>query len=215
MTGATLQALAAVGRGSGGAARDAVGYLRRGQNPDGGFPQMAGGTSNAQSTAYAVQGLLAVHAGAEVVSSALRYLKRLQRRNGSVRYSRVSSQTPVWVTAQALMALRRKPLPLRPVPRKRKRRRASSATAPAAAPAPHHRRTRRAAAAAAAPTQLHRREDATAEAAPVATRRASSAKREDGGGPATLLVAAVAMAALAAIFALRFYLRRRRGLAAG
>ena len=56
MTGATLQALAAVGREEE-AARGAVAYLRRGQNPDGGFPQMEEGTSNAQSTAYAVQGL--------------------------------------------------------------------------------------------------------------------------------------------------------------
>ena len=35
----------------------AVAYLRRAQNPDGGFPQQPGGESNAQSTAWAVQGL--------------------------------------------------------------------------------------------------------------------------------------------------------------
>ena len=34
-------------------------YLRRLQNPDGGFGQSEGRSSNAQSTAYAVQGLVA------------------------------------------------------------------------------------------------------------------------------------------------------------
>src|SRR5207247_1535985 len=33
------------------------------------------------------------------------------------RYSRASAQTPVWVTAQALAAVRRKPLPLHPAAR--------------------------------------------------------------------------------------------------
>ena len=215
MTGATLQALAAAGRGSSGAAHDAVVYLRRGQNPDGGFPQMPGGVSNAQSTAYAVQGLLAVHAGSEMVSNALRYLKRLQRRNGSIRYSRVSSQTPVWVTAQALMALRRKPLPLPRVPRKRRPRHRTSVAATATVTStPRHRRAQNRTAT--APTQLHRREEAADPAADtVATRSASSAKHEQGGGPSPLLVAAGAVAALAAIFALRLYLRRRRRPATG
>ena len=34
--------------------------------------------------------------------------------SGKVRYSRTSAQTPVWVTAQALAALARKPFPLAP-----------------------------------------------------------------------------------------------------
>ena len=34
-------------------------YLLRAQNPDGGYPQQRGGESNAQSTAWAIQGLLA------------------------------------------------------------------------------------------------------------------------------------------------------------
>jgi hypothetical protein len=46
--------------------------------------------------------------------SPLRYLTSLQRSDGSFRYSRRSSQTPVWVTAQALVALRRKSFPLKP-----------------------------------------------------------------------------------------------------
>ncbi len=75
----------------------AVAYLRRAQNPDGGFPQQPGGESNAQSTAWAVQGLDAAgvnvsafkHAGSR---SPLGYLESLVAPNGSVRYSRTSTQ---------------------------------------------------------------------------------------------------------------------------
>jgi len=127
MTGAALQALATVGRGGGRAAQRAADWLRRNQNDDGGFGQVKGRDSNAQSTSYAVQGLLAVGAGGDAVSRARAYLVRLQRRDGSVAYSSTSSQTPVWVTAQALMALEGKPLPLGAVPRKTRRARASAA----------------------------------------------------------------------------------------
>ena len=71
--------------------------------------QFRGRDSNAQSTAYAVQGLVAVDAGGAVLSRALGYLRGLQRGDGSVSYSSTSRQTPVWVTAQALTALARKP----------------------------------------------------------------------------------------------------------
>jgi hypothetical protein len=54
---------------------------------------------------------------------------------GAVRYSRTSGQTPVWVTAQALAALARKPFPLAPVPRA-KRAAPPAAPPPEAAPAP-------------------------------------------------------------------------------
>jgi prenyltransferase beta subunit len=209
MTGASLQALAAVGHGGGGSAGGAVAYLRRGQNPDGGFPQMKGGSSNAQSTAYAVQGLLAVHSGGDLVTRALGYLKGLQRRNGSVRYSSVSSQTPVWVTAQALMALRRKPLPLAKVPRKRRRRHASTAAAPSVekkSPA-HHVARREATTVGALP---HRRAEPIGSTAADVETKPASAGAKDGGGPSLWLVAAAAVAALAAILGLRVYLRRRR-----
>ena len=117
MTGAALQALASVGRARGAAAQRAAGWLRSNQNGDGGFGQFKGRDSNAQSTAYAIQGLLAAGAGGNAASRARAYLVRLQRRDGSVAYSSTSTQTPVWVTAQALMALEGKPLPLAAVPR--------------------------------------------------------------------------------------------------
>ena len=132
-TGAVLQALAAAGRRGSHAVDRAVRYLRRRQRGDGGFGQMRGSPSNAQSTAWAVQGLVAARVPLRTVSrngrTPIAYLKSLQRRNGSIRYSRYSRQTPVWVTAQALTALKRKAFPLRRV----KRRRASAAAAAASA----------------------------------------------------------------------------------
>jgi Prenyltransferase and squalene oxidase repeat len=117
MTGAALQALAVVGRAKSGTARRAVGYLRASQAGNGGIAQMTGRSPNAQSTAYAVQGLVAVGGAGSVVNRALSYLVRLQRSDGSVAYSATSSQTPVWVTGQALAALERAPLPIAPVAR--------------------------------------------------------------------------------------------------
>jgi prenyltransferase beta subunit len=119
-TAAALQgAVAATGQRNSALALRAVAYLRRAQNPDGGFPQQSGGESNAQSTAWAVQGLTA--AGVNVASvkrggsrSPLAYLESLAAPDGSVRYSRTSAQTPVWVTAEALAALAGKPFPIAP-----------------------------------------------------------------------------------------------------
>ena len=175
-TAAVLQALGAAGRGRESAARAAVRFLRRAQRSDGGFPLQPGGTSNSQSTAYAVLGLRAAGAGA---GRALDFLKARQASDGSIRYSRESAQTPVWVTAQAILALRGKPLPLPPAPRRRAevaarstgvRASASAATeesprnAAGRRPAPrvHEARPARPPATAAAPTP------ATAAAEPVA-----------------------------------------------
>ncbi len=117
-TGAALEALGGAGAG---AAR-ATAFIRAQQNRDGGFPSQPGDVSNAQSTAWAVQGLLA--AGVDPgslhrrgVRSPLDYLRSLIAADGHVRYARNADQTPVWVSAQALMALERRPLPLAPVAR--------------------------------------------------------------------------------------------------
>ena len=84
----------------------AVAYLRRAQNHDGGFPQEQGGPSDAQSTAWAAQALIA----ARQPPAGLAYLTALTTPSGAVDYSAGVSQTPVWVTAQALAALAGKPL---------------------------------------------------------------------------------------------------------
>jgi Prenyltransferase and squalene oxidase repeat len=109
-TAAALQALVDAGARNGRALGAAESFLVRSQNPDGGYPQQYGGESNAQSTAWAAQGLIA--AGRDPASvrrrgsrSPLGYLESLRSAGGSIRYSRTSAQTPVWVTAQALIAL--------------------------------------------------------------------------------------------------------------
>jgi hypothetical protein len=110
-TAAAIQALRAAGK----SARSAqitrgVRFLRRCQNKDGGFAVSPAADSDAQSTAWAIQALLA--ARKDPGKAAVRYLKRLQRSDGSFRYSRRYVTTPAWVTAQVLCALARKPFPL-------------------------------------------------------------------------------------------------------
>jgi energy-coupling factor transport system substrate-specific component len=115
-TGAALEALAG-DSGARTAVQRAVHFIRRQQNADGGFPSQPGADSNAQSTAFAVQGLLAV--GVQLDSlrdgSPDRYLSALIDSGGVVQYARGNNQSPVWVTGEALMALAGKPLPLAPV----------------------------------------------------------------------------------------------------
>jgi prenyltransferase beta subunit len=132
-TGAVLQAIAAAGRRSSPVVGRAVSYLRKAQRADGGFGQMAASESNAQSTAFAIQGLVAAGRNPRKLRrtrTPIEYLKSLQASDGSVRYSRTSTQTPVWVTAQALNGLEAKPFPLPPAPRQKAR---SVAVAQAAA----------------------------------------------------------------------------------
>jgi energy-coupling factor transport system substrate-specific component len=132
-TGAALQGVVSASVPDGPVVSQAVAFLSYAQNADGGYPQERGGESNAQSTAWAVQGLLAAGADPGRLkrkgSSPLDYLGSLVARDGSVRYSSTSSQTPVWVTAEALAALAGKSLPVAPVGR-------SSPVSPATAAAP-------------------------------------------------------------------------------
>ncbi len=116
-TGAALQALADAGARNRRVLALASGFLTRSQNADGGFPQQYGGESNAQSTAWAVQGLIAAGRSPAGVRrngsrSPVGYLESLIAPGGSVRYSRTSAQTPVWVTAQALIALAGRTFPV-------------------------------------------------------------------------------------------------------
>jgi prenyltransferase beta subunit len=116
-TGTALQALADAGAHNRGVLGAAASYLMRSQNPDGGFPQQYGGESNAQSTAWAIQGLIAAgynpgavrHRGSR---TPIGFLESLRAPDGSIRYSRTGAQTPVWVTAQALIALAGRTFPV-------------------------------------------------------------------------------------------------------
>jgi hypothetical protein len=111
-TAAAVQALraAGVGRNARAIVRG-LRYLRRLQNGDGGFELSSGRGSDSQSTAWAIQAFVA--AGRPPGSAAFAYLRRMQRANGSFRYSARYAITPTWVTAQVLPALARRPFPLR------------------------------------------------------------------------------------------------------
>jgi Squalene-hopene cyclase C-terminal domain len=109
-TAAAIQALRAAGV-KGKPIDRGVAFLRRHQNPDGGFELALGRGSDTQSTAWAIQALIA--AGRAPGAPAFRYLTRMRRDDGSYRYSARYVTTPLWVTAQVLPALARKPFPLR------------------------------------------------------------------------------------------------------
>jgi prenyltransferase beta subunit len=119
-TGAALEALAAAGRTShSSAVRRAAHWLAGHQRSDGGYALTPGVPSNAQSTAFAVQGLVAARRNPAKLHrhgsrSPIGFLRSLAGPGGAVNYSRTSRQTPVWVTAQALAALARRPLPVLP-----------------------------------------------------------------------------------------------------
>ncbi|MEJ7714217.1 MAG: hypothetical protein WKF40_00345 [Thermoleophilaceae bacterium] len=154
----------------------------------------------------------------------LGFLAGLQAADGHIRYSRSSNQTPVWVTAQALTALRKKPFPLAVTPRARRRPRkaaaasAASAGAGTAGPAAKAGKAGKAgkpkgtakkkqpAPGPAAPTRTQRTEPAGLEPRRTAARDATG----QGSGPAVspALVAGV----LAAVLALLWLGRRRLGL---
>jgi energy-coupling factor transport system substrate-specific component len=107
-TAAVIQALRAAGV-SGAPVRRGLAYLRTTRNDDGGFGLGGGRDSDAQSTAWAVQAFVA--ADARVPKGTFAYLQRLRRSDGSYRYSARFAVTPVWVTAQVLPALLKKPFP--------------------------------------------------------------------------------------------------------
>ena len=194
-TGAAVQGLAAVGRTRTKTVARAARYLASRQNSDGGFPLIEGAGSNAQSTAFAVQGLLAAGRDPARVRRGgsrdpLAYLRSLTAPSGEVRYSRTSRQTPVWVTAQAVMALAREPLPLSPVARAR---RAAPAAAPAATATPGAKASAKPRPAPEPPKAAARRK-AAAKPAPAATPAAGGAT----GALASPATAALATAALSA-----------------
>lgn len=171
-TGAALQALAVTGYRGHHVFNRALAFMAHRQNSDGGFPANPGGASNAQSTAWAVQGLVAAGQSPSSLHrhgarSPIAYLQTLTAPNGSVRYSRTSTQDPVWVTGQVALALARKPFPLHRVARSRTRSsaaaaggsgsrssKASAATSPARARASHRAAARRAAAKARAASRI-------------------------------------------------------------
>ena len=122
------------------AADQGLSYLRRHQRSSGGFGLGASGAVNTQSTAWAVQGMIAVGADPAKAgpggSSALDYLDAQQASDGHYRYSESSDQTPVWVTAQVLVAASGDALPVAPPPREKKPKAPAPAISPPSVVAP-------------------------------------------------------------------------------
>jgi Prenyltransferase and squalene oxidase repeat len=107
-TGAVLWALGRSGRRT--VARRASAFLPAAQSPSGGLGTRPGEEPNSQSTALAAIGMRAAGLSPERMRtedgiSPLDYLRAQARRDGSVSYDLRSNRTPVWVTAQALLAL--------------------------------------------------------------------------------------------------------------
>jgi energy-coupling factor transport system substrate-specific component len=115
-TGAVMQAMP----GSK-VAEQGLSFLRKVQRPNGGFPLGGSGSVNAQSTAWAVQGMIAVGADPARIkeggNSALDYLASRQAGDGHYSYSSSSDQTPVWVTGQVLAAVEGEAFPIPAPPR--------------------------------------------------------------------------------------------------
>jgi hypothetical protein len=110
ITAWAVQALRSTGV-KGAPIRRALTFLRTLDAQKGGFRLVRGRAPDAQSTALVIQAFVA--AGVKPPPSAFTFLASLRRPDGSYRYSRAYATTPVWVTAQVLPALARKPLPLR------------------------------------------------------------------------------------------------------
>jgi hypothetical protein len=106
------------------AADRGLSYLRKHQRSDGGFGLGIAGGVNSQSTAWAIQGMIAVGADPASIASggnsALDYLAARQSADGSYAYSASSNQTPVWVTGEVLVAAAGDALPISPPPREKK-----------------------------------------------------------------------------------------------
>jgi energy-coupling factor transport system substrate-specific component len=117
VTAAAMQAMPDTAAGARG-----LSYLRKHQHSNGGFA-LGGGGVNSQSTGWAVQGVIAVGADPAGITSGgnspLDYLTAQQAGNGHFRYSASSDQTPVWVTAEALVGAAGEALPISPPPRKK------------------------------------------------------------------------------------------------
>jgi hypothetical protein len=109
-TAAVVQALRAV-KVRGRPIQRALRFLLHFRNRDGGFELTPGRGSDAPSTAWVIQAFLA--AGKALPRGSLAYLRKLQAKDGSIRYSARYATTPVWVTAEVLPALAREPFPLR------------------------------------------------------------------------------------------------------
>lgn len=122
-TGIAIQALVVLGEDpqSSPAVKNAMSYIQRCQEDDGGFSSgndwMSNG-SNASSTAWSLQGLIAAGANSSGFqwikggNNPITYLLNLQNQDGWYHWKAEVMASPVTTTAQTIMALAQKPFPV-------------------------------------------------------------------------------------------------------
>jgi hypothetical protein len=119
ITGGVLQVLSPGSETIG----QALAYLRKAKRPNGGFAPANNLAANAQATAWASEGLLAAGkdpAGFGTGKSSLAYLRDLQADDGHFLQAPSQEASPVWVTADAIIPLSGKFLPISAPPREPK-----------------------------------------------------------------------------------------------
>jgi energy-coupling factor transport system substrate-specific component len=121
------------------AGEEALAYLREAKRPNGGFAAGKNLQANAQATAWASQGLLA--AGKDPASfgtgkSSFAYLRGLQADDGFFFQSPGLEASPIWVTADVLVALSGNHLPVSAPPREPQPKPTPTASSPEAGVAP-------------------------------------------------------------------------------
>lgn len=112
-TGLVIQAFKAAGVSRGKRVNSALRFLQSAEAVGGGFS--FGGPPNAQSTSLALMGLNAYPnaSSSAVALSAVKWLKSCEERSGRFDYQpRVARQTPIWVSAQSVLALSKRRLPI-------------------------------------------------------------------------------------------------------
>jgi prenyltransferase beta subunit len=125
MTGAAIQALVAAGQAESTAVSEGLEYIRKAQNPDGGFPEFPGDPeSNVASTAWAVQAIWSVGENPETWTPApgnanepLDYMESLQEPDGHIRWKKSQDLNGVWMTAYVAPAFAGQAWPIPAAPR--------------------------------------------------------------------------------------------------
>ena len=121
-TGAVIQALNAAGMHDTAAERDAFKFLKTVQGPDGGFRAQPNTETNSATTAWVIQGMWSAGVNPRDWRTAsgadpLKFLRSLQRADGSIGWTATNDLNSLWMTAQSGPAVAGQEYPLEPVPR--------------------------------------------------------------------------------------------------
>jgi prenyltransferase beta subunit len=118
-TAAAIQALIAVGEDpKSKEIQNALNYLKENQNEDGGFSEIAGFESNAESDSWCIQAIVAAGEDPTDINwskdskNPAKYLLNLQQKDGSFNHTATTSPTPCWTTSYAISSLLGKPYPI-------------------------------------------------------------------------------------------------------